>query len=408
MLKKLRWRFILSAMTAIFAVMMILLMIINISNYIVTTNTLDSTLETLSERISIIIRPAPNTAPVPNNNDIAPSPHRQHSMTFFTVYCNSAGTILAIENNSFFSVSDEDVATLVPTIIKQGNTAGYLSGYRYMVHETSYGQKISLLSCTIELENMKNLLYVSCIVAAVSLLAVFGLVVAFSHQAIVPYINNIERQKQFITDASHELKTPITSIATSADVLAMEHNDDEWIRNIQNQTVRLSKLVGNLVTLSRLDEENPFPEASEFSLSDAIWEISEPFTTLAKAKNKCYNQNIEDDLQLVGDKASIQQMVSILLDNALKYSDADGNIRLNVYQRNKNVIIQIFNTCDHIDKTEINKLFDRFYRTDKSRSKATGGTGIGLAIAKATAEAHNGRITVSSQDNKSICFTIIL
>lgn len=408
MLNKLRWRFILSAMTAIFAVMLILLIAINISNYIISTNELDNTLQKLSELSPSTIRPAPNYDHTHTENNISPSPERQHSFSFFNVYCFFNGEILSIEKASFISISDENISEITSAVLSKNRTSGYYSGYRYMIQETTFGLKISFLGCAIELQHMRNLFYLSLIVAVISLLAVFGLVAGFSHRAIDPYVKNIEQQKQFITDASHELKTPLTSIATSADVLAMEYENNEWIQNIQNQTVRLGKLVTNLVTLSRLDEENPFPDKSNFSLSDAIWEISEPFATLASVKGKSYNQHIEDDLQLVGDKIAIQQMVSILLDNAIKHSDDDGNIQLNVHQKNNNIIIQVYNTCDHVDSNEIHKLFERFYRTDKSRSKNTGGTGIGLSIAKATAEAHNGKITVSSSDKHSICFTVTL
>lgn len=130
----------------------------------------------------------------------------------------------------------------------------------------------------------------------------------------------MEQQKRFITDASHELKTPITSIATSADIAAMEHEGDEWIANIQKQTMRLARLVNDLVALSRLDEETPFPEKCGFSLSDAVWEAAEPFAVLAKAEGKRYKQRIEEGLVMYGNRDSIQQMVSILLDNAIKYS----------------------------------------------------------------------------------------
>lgn len=145
----------------------------------------------------------------------------------------------------------------------------------------------------------------------------------------------MEAQKQFITNAGHELKTPLTAISTSADVLAMEHDGDEWVHNIQVQSGRLSKLITSLVALSRLDEENPFPVRTEFSLSDALWEISEPFGSLAQAKGKAYTQDIADGLTVTGDRTAIQQMFSILLDNALKYSPDGGSISLTTQRSGK-------------------------------------------------------------------------
>ncbi|MBE6948480.1 MAG: HAMP domain-containing histidine kinase [Ruminococcaceae bacterium] len=410
MLKKLRWRFITMAMVAIISVMLVLLLTINISNYIAATNELDNTLQIFSTKVSHMTpddHPNPPSRAPDHSNNFSPALREQNSMNILNVYCTANGQILSVDHNPFRTITDEDLDRIIPEIVERNKTSGYYSSYRYLVQDTDYGLKVSLLGCAVVLQNLRIMLTVTSTVSVISTLAIFALIVAFSNKAIKPYIKNIERQKQFITDAGHELKTPITSIATSADVLAIEHTDNEWVQNIQKQSVRLSKLVTNLVTLSRLDEENPFPEATEFLLSDAVWEISEPFVALAKADNKCYNQNIQDDLHLVGDRAAIQQMISILLDNAIKYSNSEGTIRLDVFRRNKSIVIQVSNTSDHVDTTEISRLFDRFYRPDKSRSKDTGGTGIGLSIAKATAEVHNGKITVSCSDDSIIRFTVI-
>ena len=236
---------------------------------------------------------------------------------------------------------------------------------------------------------------------------VFGLVLLFSRRAILPYLKNMEAQKQFITNASHELKTPLTAISTSADVLAMEHAEDEWVRNIQTQAGRLSRLITDLVTLSRLDEEDPFPVRTAFSLSDALWEIREPFVSLALARGKAYTQDIADGLTVVGDRAAIQQMVSILLDNALKYSPAGGSIRLTARRCGKRAELTVANTVDPALHADPDRLFDRFYRADEAHSGAVSGTGIGLSIARATVEAHGGKIS-ARQTDRSITFQVLL
>ena len=221
-------------------------------------------------------------------------------------------------------------------------------------------------------------------------------------------MKNMERQKQFITDAGHELKTPITSIATSADIAAMEHEGDEWIDNIRRQAARLTKLVGDMVALSRLDEETPFPEKSRFSVSEAAWEAAEPFANLAKAKGKSYSQHIEEGLTLYGDRGSVQRVISILLDNAVRYSDDGGEIQLRIYGRRGRICVEVFNTCDLPDVSDLDRLFDRFYRLDESRSAITGGTGIGLSMVRAIAEIYGGKASVESADGKEICFKVVL
>ena len=174
------------------------------------------------------------------------------------------------------------------------------------------------------------------------------------------------------------------------------------------QTARLTRQVSDLVTLSRLDEEMIIYDKMVFSLSDAAWEIAEPFASLAKAGGKTYIQNIEDRLEMEADRNSIQQLLSILLDNALKYSDEGGKIRLDIYRSHNRICMKVFNTCELQGITDLERLFDRFYRPDESRSTNTGGTGIGLSMAQAIVEAHGGKITVNSTDGKTIIFTVVI
>ena len=188
----------------------------------------------------------------------------------------------------------------------------------------------------------------------------------------------------------------------------MEHPEDEWIANIQKQTVRLSKLTANLVALSRLDEEEPFADKSSFSLSDAAWEIAESFTAVAKAKKKAYTQEIADGLTYYGNREGVQQIISILLDNALKYSTETGDIKLKVYAKGKKSIIEVENSCRFEQAIDPERLFDRFYRVEDSHATSTGGTGIGLSMARAIAEAHNGKIEAFLPIEGKICFKVTL
>ena len=161
----------------------------------------------------------------------------------------------------------------------------------------------------------------------------------------------------------------------------------------------MSRMVADLVTLSRLDEENPFLERTEFSLSDAVWEVAEPFASLAKAQGKKYSQRIEENLTLCGNPDATRQMISVLLDNAMKYSDENGTIRLDVYKVHGKTKIEVFNTCVLEETQNLSRLFDRFYRPDEARSAAGGGFGIGLSIARSIAEGHRGSIRAKSADD---------
>lgn len=407
MLKKMRWRFIGAAMAAFTAVVLTLLCFVNLWNYHSVTAQQDEVLTRLMELEDRQTPFSPGRGAPPFDDWSHFSPEVQYSLRFFSVHYDTGGAILSVNQDFIASISESDAESYADAVLESGKAHGYESGYRYLVDTTEDETVVLFLNSERELQTMKSLLWITLAIAGSCLVVVFGLVVLFSRRAITPYLKNMEAQKQFITNASHELKTPLTAIATSADVLAMEHDGDEWVHNIQVQSGRLSKLITSLVALSRLDEEDPFPARTGFSLSDALWEISEPFVSLARAKGKTYTQDIADGLTVTGDRAAIQQMVSILLDNALKYSPDGGSISLTARRNGKKVEITVSNTVDAAQCSDTSRLFDRFYRADESHSSTVSGTGIGLSIAKATADAHGGKIS-AKQTGNTITFHVTL
>lgn len=405
MLSKMRRRFIASAMAAMGAVTLVLLVAVNLWNYTITTDRLDDTIDALMTTGQEPYSGSSSfTLPDIFGSD---SPETKYMTRYFAVVYDSDGDALRVFSDYIATVSAQQALYYASDALSTGHMQGYYGDYRYCVKSGAAASAVIFLNASPEQQSMKTLLTVSLMVAAASLLLGFALVAAFSKKAIAPYVRNMELQKQFITDAGHELKTPLTSISTSADVLKMENGDNEWVDNIQKQTVRMSKLVKNLVTLSRLDEGVPLPDMTEFSLSDAAWEAAEPFTMRAKAQGKSFSQSISPRLAMKGDMAAVQQLISILLDNAFKYSDENGEIRLSLYPQHKNNIIEVYNTCPPDSLGDIDRFFDRFYRADSSR-KYDGGTGIGLAIAKATAQALGGSINAETADGRSIVFKVIL
>jgi two-component system sensor histidine kinase CiaH len=397
MLKKMRWRFIGAAMAAFTAVVLTLLCFVNLWNYHSVTSQQDEALTRLMEIEDQQMPFSSRRGALPFDDWSHFSPEVQYSLRFFSVHYDTNGIVSRVNQDYIASISESDAETYADAVLESGKAHGYESGYRYLVSTTEDETVVLFLNSEREIQTMRSLLWITLAIAAVCLAVVFGLVVLFSQRAITPYLKNMEAQKQFITNAGHELKTPLTAISTSADVLAMEHDGDEWVHNIQVQSGRLSKLITSLVALSRLDEENPFPVRTEFSLSDALWEISEPFGSLAQAKGKAYTQDIADGLTVTGDRTAIQQMFSILLDNALKYSPDGGSISLTTQRSGKRAEVTVSNTVDTAQSIDTTRLFDRFYRADESHSGAVSGTGIGLSIVKATVEAHGGTISVRQE-----------
>lgn len=414
MLKKLRRRFVLSAVAAVSAVLLILICGINVWNYIVTTNRMDATIYTFVSHEGAPPAPKETEPDRPQDNSGhnsgdrffgSPSPEMKYMMRYFSVTFTD-GEITSTSTDFVKSITQEQAQEYARQVYDSGKERGFCGEYRYMATNDGSETTVVFLNVSPELSYMTTLLLVSSAVGVICLAAVTVLVAVFSKRAIAPYVRNIEQQKRFITAAGHELKTPITAISASADVLDMEIPGNEWVENIQKQAVRLSGLTAELVELSRLSEEQPFPERAEFSLSDAAWEIAEAFSFSAKAAGKRFSQEIEDDVTVFGDMSAFQKLTSILLDNALKYSDENGEIRLTVKRRGRRAEITVFNTCSHVDRNEIPHFFERFYRSDKSRSSP--GNGLGLAAAREIAEAHGGRITAKTSNERDITFRVLV
>lgn len=416
MLKKMRWHFIFAAMTAVFIMLVLLVTGINVWNFYTTAKRADQRIQeiymfesgnivgSMSSGNVVIPAGSPEMFGRPEERD----PEAPYTTRFFIVKLDLDGTVKAVSTDFIASVTKAEAEEYAKSVISGKREHGYYKNYRYQVLTENNENIVIFLNTTMELHSAGNVLLISCLTLVICFLTVFFLVFLFSGKAMEPYLRNIERQKRFITDATHEIKTPLTSIATSIDVIEMEHGEDEWTKNIHNQTSKMTRMVTDLVMLSRLDEENPFPDKTEFSLSDAAWEVAEPFASLAKAQGKNYTQRIEENITLCGNPDAVRQLISVLLDNALKYSDENGTIRLDIYQIHGKKKIEVFNTCVLEDTKNLSRLFDRFYRPDASRSRKTGGTGIGLSIAKAVVEAHGGKIRVNSKDGRSIKFQVSL
>jgi signal transduction histidine kinase len=336
----------------------------------------------------------------------------QFQTRYFVVEVNADGSIREINTSHIAAVSSKDAEDYANRVMSGNKDSGFKGIYKYAVVDQTDGYMIVFIDCESQIQMATLFLLSSSGVALANLLFVFILVSIFSKKAINPIIESMEKQKQFITDAGHEIKTPIAIISANADVLELTGGENEWITSIRNQTTRLDRLIKNLLTLSKTDETIKLV-FSDFDLSEVVYEAAGPFETIAETQNKKYIMDIQPGLQLHGDKGSIHQLISTLADNALKYSNECGTIRISLSATKKRLKLEVYNTMDEVDKEKFSKenlvkLFDRFYRLDSSRSRETGGDGIGLSIAKSIVQAHNGDIFAKSEDGKSICFTVLI
>lgn len=406
MLKKLRQKFIFSALLSFALVMLILIAGINLLNAQAARRSQEGVLNGILE-YELTQKDRPKPRPI-DEMPWAGGPGNEFTSRFFVVRCDLTGAVRTFGDEYISSVDAETAGAYAAQALASGHDAGRCGNYRFRKAEKDGEYVLVFLNIQSDIRQQQKLLLASALIGAASFVCVSLLVLLLSKPAMKPYMKNIEQQKQFITDAGHELKTPITSIATSADIAAMEYKNDVWIANIQAQSARLTKLVNDLVMLSRLDEETPFPSPMRFSLSEAGWETAESFQARAKAEGKDFRTEIDESIDMLGDRESIQKTMSILLDNAFKYSDAGGQVRLTVEKKHGKAAIEVCNTCKQPVSGDPERLFDRFYRPDGSRSTETGGTGLGLSIAKAIVENHRGEISVSIAEQGAICFRVLL
>lgn len=409
MIKSLRRKFIIIAMCSLVAVLGIIIAIINIANYHKINQSADVLLDILAENGGDFPKEefTHDSAPAgqkPPGHQL--SPEDPFATRYFTVTLRADGSIYSVNTGRIAAVSAETAAAYAEELYKKGRSSGYCDRYKYRMVSGEGEVQYIFLDCGKDISTFYSFLLASILVSTAGILLVFVLVLFFSKIAVKPVAESYAKQKQFITDASHEIKTPLTIIEANTEVLEMEKGESEWIESIRNQIKRLCSLTDKLVLLSRMEEERVVLRMTDFSLSDAVYETAKPFEAVAAAKNRTFTMNVQEGISLHGDEGAIRQLVSLLLDNAMKYSEENGFVSLCLQTDGRSRELILKNSVEKIQTGKLDILFERFYRRDASRNSETGGYGIGLSAAKAIVLAHKGRITAKSEDGHSITFTV--
>ncbi len=401
MIRKLQQKLIVVAMGSLLLVLLLILGTVNILNYRGVVMEADHVLTILTE----------NGGTFPKEYLLQKKEYLSGKTTelpytsrFFSVRLDADGTVLFVNTEKTTTVDDAAAADYAARAMDRGDERGFLEEFRFMRREEENETTLLVfLDCAKGLSTATRFLLTSLGISAGGLAAVFLLLLLLSKRIIKPVSESYEKQKRFITDAGHELKTPLTIISADADVLEMQHGTNEWLQDIRLQTRRLAELTNELIYLSKMEEEQGRLQVSLFSLSELAEELVQSFQTLARAQNKIFTSRVQPGLSIRGDERAVGQLLSILLDNALKYSQPEGEISLTLERRGRFAHLAVYNTtAQPISKETLHSLFDRFYRGDPSRSSQTGGYGIGLSIAKAVVTAHKGEITAASRDGRSL------
>lgn len=419
MIRDLRKKFILVAMLSTMLVLTAIMGVVNFSNYREMLDRADEMTALLEqndgkfpEEPSWHEQDDTETPPAKPENDEKDksrfSVETPFETRYFTVTVDENGEVTDCDLDRIAAVDEETAEEYTQTAQQKNKTTGFQGIYRYRVTETEDGAKYVFLDCRREISNFRTVLVTTISVSLLGLAAVFVLVVIFSRMVFRPVEESIQKQKRFITDASHELKTPLTIIDANIEVMEMESGESQWIKSTRKQIQRLSGLVQQLVTLSRLDEEKGLEEKCEFNLSEAVSECVQPYESLAQTREKNLTLNIEEDITYTGDERSIRQLAGILMDNAVKYSSENGNITLTLKKKGKKIFLEVYNDADDLPQGKLDVLFERFYRLDSSRNSGTGGSGIGLSMAKAIVQAHKGKITAENKNGRGLTITVIL
>lgn len=391
MIRKLRTRLIMISMLSLVTVLTVIMGGVNIMNYRGIVRDADSVLALLSDNDGRFPdRPADG-----DWRETGPrfkSPELKFELRFFSALMNSAGEVQSTDVSKIAAVDEETVRDYAAQAYAQGEGNGFTGDYRFMLYEDEGGYRVIFVDCGRMLAGFRAVLISSTIISLMGILAVFLLMTILSGRMIRPISMTYEKQKRFITDAGHEIKTPVTIIDADAELLEMEFGKSEWLEDIRAQTRRLTALTNDLIYLSRMEEAGKMPMI-EFPISDLISEAAASFQALALTKNKHFSYSIQSMLSYCGNENSIRQLTGILLDNALKYSSGAGNIHLQLEQRGRSIVLTVSNDADGLTEDMIGNIFDRFYRADPSRNSSIQGYGIGLSIARAIVSAHKGKIS---------------
>ena len=420
-MKQIRRRFIKIALLALSLAMLLVAGAINAVHIITTNNELAETLNYLVENdnsntqkiaLKSDFQGSENNFGKNFGNDFenSESPKgRNHHMNsrleesrYFIAIQRSDGELALGAGSKENEYTKEELLAIAEDVFSSGGNSGYTENYLYQVTENSDGSKKAVfLNCESKKAEIISLALISLGACVAGVFLSLLLVVLLSKKAIKPMMENIEQQKRFITDAGHELKTPLTVISANMDVLSMDIGHNEWVQGTQKQVANMRKLVNELVYLSRMDEADSHLEQSNIDFTELVRDVSDPFVSMAEFNGKNLLVNAEDNLKICGDEAALRRLVSTLCENAVKHAPADTDIKITLARSGKNIVLKTENAIkEPLSDDALSHLFDRFYRGDESRSKEeNSGFGIGLSIARAITEKHSGTIKANKTND---------
>lgn len=419
MVRRLRMKFIVLSMLSVAVVLAVLLGIINAANYRRVAAEADQALKMIADNKGRFPEPKLFQDKDMGRGEwerkgrrrkkrLDMSPELPYELRYFSVLLDVNGEIIETDIGKVAAVDAETAAGYAKDAAKFSGETGFFGNYRCRKQKEGENLRVIFLDCRRTLSVFRTFLAASIAVSFAGMAAVFLLVFLLSGKAVRPFIESYEKQKRFITDAGHEIKTPLTIIDADAAVLEMECGENEWLSDIQKQTERLKELTDDLIFLSKMEEGAGEEHWIDFPVSEVAAETAQSFELLAKSQNKHLQCQIEPGLSYRGDERNIRRLFSVLLDNGVKYSEDGGEITFSLQKKGKKLVLSVLNRAEDMDGKKAERLFERFYRGDPSRNSGTGGHGIGLSIAKAIVEGHKGKIAAEVKAGEMLEITAVL
>ncbi len=408
MIRTLQKKFTVTAMIAVTVLLTVLLGAINVFNAVSQNSESDRLLQFLAMQEGFGPAPAPEDLPEgrrafwqePMTED------RRMAALYFSVRFDEEGAVKSVDLRHIASVDEEAAAALAERALADGRAYGRLDSYRFQIVEPAPDrQTVIFLDVSSQRHNVLRVAALSALAGLLAWCAMLVLVMALSRRAIRPIAENMERQRQFVTDAGHELKTPLAIIRANLDAMELTGGESKYSRNIRSQALRLSDLMQNLLTLARIDENSVPVDLSDVDLSALAAEELEMFREPAELKKLTLSADIASGVGIRANRGQIAQLLSTLLDNAVKYSPEGGEIRLSLRGGDK-AELRLANTV--AAPVDTARIFDRFYRSDASRNQKSGGFGIGLSAAAAIVRLHKGSIRADMEGEHTLIFTVRL
>lgn len=406
MFKKLRLKFILVTMISVAVVLSVIMTALNVSNFAKVSGRADRVLDILIDGGGYFDRSEPPDGQKPEGEkpmgDVGKdlSPETPFETRYFSVKYGDGTPVINTEN--IFSVNDDQAIAFADAVKNKKGKKSYSGEFRYAV--STDGSLVVFIDCGRQLDTAKNFLINTLVISSVGILGVFLLVFFLSKKVVYPIAESYERQKRFITDAGHELKTPLTIISANNELTEMTSGETESTRAIARQVAKMTAMVKNLTALAKLDENSEKTVFTTFSLSDAAADVGGFFLSAIENAGKKAEFAFDDDVSISGDEKSVRELLSVLFDNATKYSLSFVKADLTGGQK---PTFTVTNDADGVKAGEHNECFERFYRSDASRASFVDGSGIGLSIAEEIAEKHKATISAFSERDGEFTVKVI-